>query len=208
MDEIEYLGATSTILSYNLFTYCEGNPISLKDPNGTDAIYVVDYKFKRGLPVVGHAILYYQDEQGNWRKTEFRKIDNFKAGVVDEPLEGDTKRVLETLKKDNKYQYTYLYGDYFKAKEYFDTYKSLYSYNYDLTQNNCLHYINNVLNYVYYGNDIIRYKYANSIIPRFYKPLTYSEVDNFMPQNPVLQVHTLLKNMTRIGIKNLKPHFI
>ena len=109
MDEIEYLGATSTILSYNLFTYCEGNPISLKDPNGTDAISVVDYKLNRGLPVVAHAILYYQDEHGWWRKTEFRKIDNLKAGVVDEFLDIDTKRVLETLKKDNKYQYTYLY---------------------------------------------------------------------------------------------------
>ena len=34
MDEIEYLGATSSILSYNLFIYCEGNPVNLKDPNG------------------------------------------------------------------------------------------------------------------------------------------------------------------------------
>ena len=34
MDEIEYLGATSTILSYNLFTYCEGNPVNSIDPNG------------------------------------------------------------------------------------------------------------------------------------------------------------------------------
>jgi RHS repeat-associated protein len=30
MDEIEYLGATSTILSYNLFTYCEGNPVVIE----------------------------------------------------------------------------------------------------------------------------------------------------------------------------------
>ncbi len=34
MDEIEYLGPTSTILSYNLFTYCEGNPVNGVDPNG------------------------------------------------------------------------------------------------------------------------------------------------------------------------------
>ena len=34
MDEIEYLGATSTILSYNLFTYCEGNPVNRYDPTG------------------------------------------------------------------------------------------------------------------------------------------------------------------------------
>ena len=34
MDEIEYLGATSTIQSYNLFTYCEGNPVNMVDPDG------------------------------------------------------------------------------------------------------------------------------------------------------------------------------
>lgn len=34
MDQIEYLGASKTILSINLYTYCEGNPISNIDPNG------------------------------------------------------------------------------------------------------------------------------------------------------------------------------
>lgn len=34
MDEIEYLGATSTIKSYNLFAYCEGNPVNREDSNG------------------------------------------------------------------------------------------------------------------------------------------------------------------------------
>ena len=34
MDEIEYLGATSTMLSYNLFTYCEGNPVNRVDNDG------------------------------------------------------------------------------------------------------------------------------------------------------------------------------
>ena len=55
--------------------------------------------------------------------------------------------------------------------------------------------------------DEIEYLGATSTI-QSYNLFIYSKVDNFMPQNPVLQVHTLLKNMTRIGIKNLKPHFI
>lgn len=38
MDEIEYLGATSTLLSYNLFTYCEGNPVNCIDSNGQFAL--------------------------------------------------------------------------------------------------------------------------------------------------------------------------
>lgn len=41
MDEIEYLGATSTILSYNLFTYCEGNPVNRKDNNGSSWFSVI-----------------------------------------------------------------------------------------------------------------------------------------------------------------------
>ena len=38
MDEIEYLGATSTIQSYNLFTYCEGNPVNMVDESGQTPI--------------------------------------------------------------------------------------------------------------------------------------------------------------------------
>ena len=41
MDEIEYLGATSTLLSYNLFTYCEGNPVNRKDNNGSSWFSVI-----------------------------------------------------------------------------------------------------------------------------------------------------------------------
>ena len=43
MDEIEYLGLTSTILSYNLFTYCEGNPVNCIDPNGQFALIAMTH---------------------------------------------------------------------------------------------------------------------------------------------------------------------
>ena len=33
-DDIDYLGASGTFLSYNLYAYCENNPVSLSDPNG------------------------------------------------------------------------------------------------------------------------------------------------------------------------------
>ena len=36
MDEIEYLGATSTIQSYNLFTYCEGNTTRIERVSGIE----------------------------------------------------------------------------------------------------------------------------------------------------------------------------
>ena len=34
MDQVEYLGASGTIHSLNLFTYCEGNPVNYIDKNG------------------------------------------------------------------------------------------------------------------------------------------------------------------------------
>lgn len=34
-DEIEYLGASGTVLGYNLFAYCENNPVTYNDASGT-----------------------------------------------------------------------------------------------------------------------------------------------------------------------------
>ena len=61
MDEIEYLGATSTILSYNLFTYCEGNPVNRVDSSVsfwetifdiiTIAVSIVDVVSNSGDPL-------------------------------------------------------------------------------------------------------------------------------------------------------------
>ena len=40
MDEAEYLGASGSLLSYNLYSYCEGNPINRIDLNGN--IYILE----------------------------------------------------------------------------------------------------------------------------------------------------------------------
>ena len=37
-DDIDYLGANDSLLSFNLFAYCQGNPINSTDPLGTVAI--------------------------------------------------------------------------------------------------------------------------------------------------------------------------
>ena len=40
MDDISYLGASNTINSYNLFTYCEGNPVMYVDYDGETPIFL------------------------------------------------------------------------------------------------------------------------------------------------------------------------
>ena len=39
-DDTDYLGANQTVGSYNLFSYCENNPVNLYDPAGTAALMV------------------------------------------------------------------------------------------------------------------------------------------------------------------------
>ena len=38
MDDIEYLGASGSVLSYNLYSYCENNPVVYSDSLGTSFI--------------------------------------------------------------------------------------------------------------------------------------------------------------------------
>ena len=186
MDEIEYLGATSTILSYNLFTYCEGNPISLKDPNGTDAIYVVDYKFNRGLPVVGHAILYFEVDKGVWYKTHFSgPIKNKKAATIKFEKIGSLSSVCANI--DKKCQMFYIEGEYSMVKDVAerlskDIVDKFYG-GYNLFSNNCLHYVKDMLRLGRAYNPLVSYYIKNSftIIPRdFYGNLWRANVLSYV----------------------------
>ena len=60
-----YVSTGQGILGNNMFAYCNDNPVSYVDKNGTDAIYVVALG-SDGIPIVGHAKLYYQDKSGKW----------------------------------------------------------------------------------------------------------------------------------------------
>lgn len=59
-DESDYLGVSGTVLSYNLFSYCEGNPISHSDATGNFVIRrwmvaaVIDF-ILMAIPAIGSA---------------------------------------------------------------------------------------------------------------------------------------------------------
>ena len=60
------------IIGHNLFAYCNNNPVNCADSSGRDAIWL---RQSDGVPVVGHAALAIQDENGQWWLVSFQGTD-------------------------------------------------------------------------------------------------------------------------------------
>lgn len=135
------------------------------DENGNDAIYVSLYTWNDGgLPIVGHAMLYYQDKLGNWRLTEYTGKKPKKAIVYDDFAFDSTKELLNFLVGLNC-DYKYLEGDFSKIEDYADVNKGFNYEGYKLFKNNCLHYVKNALKY----SDVNLYM-NDTIIPKNFNP--------------------------------------
>lgn len=163
LDGLEYLDHGS-LNGMNLYVYCNNDPINMHDPSECDAIYVVMYG-KGGLPIVGHARLYYQDKDGNWRYTEYAGKFPFKssAKVKDRSVKKNTEELLEMF-KNNNYDYVYLEGNFSSIKEYASKMVKTNFGEYNLLNNNCLHYVRSVLKHTGMIYDI------DTIIPALYRP--------------------------------------
>ena len=57
-------------LVHNLFGYCGNDCVGRVDPNGYDAVFVLDHT-NYGLPIVGHAVLCFEDSKGKWWYSEY-----------------------------------------------------------------------------------------------------------------------------------------
>lgn len=164
-DVLEYLNSNK-INGLNLFVYCDNNPVCKVDSTGNDAIYVTLYKFNEGgLPIVGHARIYYQDEDGDWRCTEYGGKFPFKssAEVYDYDANMSSEELLEMLESYNC-DYTYFIGNFSSIESYTSGLVGDDLGGYNLFSNNCLHYVRNVLKNtgVILDND--------TIIPVLYHP--------------------------------------
>ena len=173
-DSVNYLDA-NVAGGLNLYAYCLNNPVMYSDPEGTNAIYVVDYTWKDGLPVVGHAILYFECN-GVWYRTQY-------SGSVKEWLFGNDTgwlncdeigsfddMLLELSMSNRKKECYYISGNFEKCMKYFNDSKELYKDAYKLWRNNCLHYVHNCINYCMYGDDVSKYDTLKTIVPGLYKP--------------------------------------
>ena len=131
--------------------YCLNDPVSMADYQGDDAIYVVDYG-PNGLPIVGHARLYIQDEEGNWQMTQYTGQFPFPwtANITYGTPKGMYKDELDTILSGDpltQAKYTYIEGDFSESCKVADSYKGTDYGGYRLGTNNCLHYVREILTY-------------------------------------------------------------
>ena len=169
----EYVYTGQALLGANMFAYCLNNPVNYIDDEGTDAIYVANYGYS-GLIIVGHALLYYQDDSGTWFLTEYNgeMFDKTTAQIYNYELR-DFNLAKNMQKWENGYYVCYyLKGDYSSIYDFAEKYKGSNYGGYHLLYNNCLKYVDDALNYARYGNNKSNYDDSYIMIPSAYVPNT------------------------------------
>ena len=136
-----YISTGQGLLGNNMFAYCNNNPVCMADYNGEDAIYVVTTG-EEGLPIVGHAILFIQDADGNWYKTHFTGPSKADARVCTEPI---SEQKMWKFLSSAGVSYIYISGDFTGSYELAQQYSGTNYEGYDLFTNNCLHYVKELL---------------------------------------------------------------
>ena len=76
-----YMDTGQGVRGTNMYMYCLNDPINWIDPEGTSAIFVVNFRGAGGLAVVGHSLLLLQDAHGDWWFTEFTGTSKANARV-------------------------------------------------------------------------------------------------------------------------------
>ena len=211
-DNTKYL-SPDKINGLNLHTYCYNNPINYIDPNGTDAILIIDYNYKGGLPIVGHALVVLQGD-GKWLLTEYGKgwdrCTELAKGVVDKYLKGkqfDLKAFRKDFDSINLRWFfssqIYLEGNYTNSYNLATSLNGFGKYN--LFQNNCLDYVQYLLKAGKNKYDNVQ-QFINKdtrFVPSGYYSALKKEVENAKAQELIL----ITKAIFNAFCKKIKNRF-
>ena len=154
-----------------MFAYCLNQPVIMADILGEKAIYVTDYNFDYGLPIVGHTRVYVQDENNKWYATEYTGKKKSNAKVYVYPA--DDQEVQRFL--DSKIvwgvRYTIIDGDFSSSLEVARGYDQTNYGGYNFFTNNCNHYAKEILTAGDFEDSIVRFvaQKTPGMIPRTYQ---------------------------------------
>ena len=174
MDDIDYLGTSGSVLSYNLYSYCENNPICLYDKYGTDAQLILDYS-KNGLVIVGHMALLIQDSD-DWWLIEYNGDTKKDAKVYVKRGKGrfgnnlGFKKALLSILGLGGWRTLYIKGDFRESLKYARKFDGTDYGGYNLLFNNCLHFVRNALRKGKCSNKLLQLYFlmSRTIVPRVF----------------------------------------
>ena len=132
---------------YNWYTYCGNNPIMFVDPTGKDAVFIVRYTKDDGLPIVGHASVLIEIEDGTWRHIQYTGKFPFPWTAkirVHNDIYYSPEDLLDDFENEKSF---YIEGDFSQSYEKAQQLKKndLYYGGYRLFTNNCLHFSIDIL---------------------------------------------------------------
>ena len=145
-----YVNANGTLTGFNMYAYCDNNPVILVDYTGESAYLVIDYD---ELPIAGHALVFFEDANGVWYRSEVGKHSDFnmyfavffpfrKKGEVTlievDKISG-SRTLQNYLNGTRNADVYYIEGDFSKSYD-FAKRSERYDYPYIFPYNNCLTY--------------------------------------------------------------------
>jgi hypothetical protein len=112
---------------------------------GQDAIYLIDTSAEEGLPVVGHAIVYIQDSEGNWYMTDYSGSEKSAASIRFMSVSNEEVGQIVRGEAGGNIQYVYISGDFSQSVTEASRRAGTDFSGYNLIYNNCADYAQLIL---------------------------------------------------------------
>lgn len=187
-DEAEIICESEFDVHCNLFEYGNNSIINLIDPDGYDAVFVLDHT-DYGLPIAGHAVLCFEDRNGKWWYTEYNVTQNGSLVIKKRSAKVSLFSLNSSAQKRffNRVTYVgarngtvpiYIRGNFTACYSLARNLNGSRLGGYHLLYNNCLHYIlrllavskctNNILNIYFRRKQTVPMLFAAGILSLSY----------------------------------------